>query len=327
MNPFRFYFLLSLLLFFLLVLPCCQLNDLEKNLSPDNSDFLSKVTYLITQEERKAYLELSDSDRAIFEEDFWQRHDPRPDTEENELKIEYFKRMGEANRLFMGEGKQGWLTDRGRIFILFGRPTDKDVRPSGADAFGQASEIWYYGTFPVVFVDSTRSGTYRLITLNLAHLNDLSLAFQSTQRTYQRTPAEKHLDFTLEIGKLDVYENRLEGVILIEVPYTRLWLNARGTMQETILEVSLELRDQGERRVWESRRDFEIELGKKELAKKKGDKFRIEIFFIVEEGLEALHKGKNKVYVTLRNKTGGELVQKAREFSLQQNGHARRLKV
>ena len=50
----------------------------------------------------------------------WHSRDPDPDTEENEFKQEFFERMAYANEHF-SSGKPGRLTDRGRIYIKFGR--------------------------------------------------------------------------------------------------------------------------------------------------------------------------------------------------------------
>src|SRR6202789_1974823 len=47
------------------------------------------VTYIITDEERKAFKQLNtDEEREQFVEQFWLRRDPTPDTVENEYKEE-----------------------------------------------------------------------------------------------------------------------------------------------------------------------------------------------------------------------------------------------
>ena len=85
---------------FLLLLASCTLNKSGKNLDPESKKFLSQVTYVITKEERKIFLNLPPSERKGFIDEFWKRRDPNPDTEENEFKDEYFKRIEEANHLF-----------------------------------------------------------------------------------------------------------------------------------------------------------------------------------------------------------------------------------
>ncbi|MFQ5722258.1 MAG: GWxTD domain-containing protein, partial [Candidatus Aminicenantales bacterium] len=130
--------------------------------------------------------------RAKFLEDFWKRRDPTPGTERNEYKEAYFNRIEEANRLFKGGGRAGWLQDRGRIYILFGPPDERQTNPMGGrpiDAYAdptqmvegrryasgeKPTEVWvYYNLFSslqrphtvrIVFVDTYGTGDYKLAT-------------------------------------------------------------------------------------------------------------------------------------------------------------------
>ncbi len=89
------------------------------------------VIYIITDEERAAFKQLSnDEERDNFIEAFWQRRDPTPDTEENEYKEEHYQRIAYANEHFAA-GVPGWKTDRGRIYIVYGKPDEIDSHPSG----------------------------------------------------------------------------------------------------------------------------------------------------------------------------------------------------
>ncbi len=89
------------------------------------------VIYIITDEERAAFKQLSnDEERDNFIEAFWQRRDPTPDTEENEYKEEHYQRIAYANEHFAA-GVAGWRTDRGRIYIVFGKADEIDSHPSG----------------------------------------------------------------------------------------------------------------------------------------------------------------------------------------------------
>ena len=120
------------------------------------------VLYLIAPEERQAFLNLkTDEEREHFIEQFWQRRDPKPDTEENEFREEYYQRIAHANMTF-GFGKQaGWKSDRGRIYITYGVPDE--VSDEGV------METWQYRNRPVFrgdakfqFVDLNRNGEFRL---------------------------------------------------------------------------------------------------------------------------------------------------------------------
>lgn len=144
-------------------------------------DWLQKdVTYIITDEERKAFKNLStDEERDSFIEQFWLRRDPTPDTQENEYKEEHYRRIAYANEHY-GSGIPGWKTDRGRIYIMYGPADEIESHPSGGsyerpseEGGGSTStypfEIWRYRYIEGIgnevlleFVDPTMSGEYHL---------------------------------------------------------------------------------------------------------------------------------------------------------------------
>ncbi|HEX5431820.1 MAG TPA: GWxTD domain-containing protein [Bryobacteraceae bacterium] len=105
---------------------------LEKELESPYKKWLNEdVVYIITDEERKAFLQLqTDEEREQFIEAFWLRRDPTPDTEENEYKEEIYRRIAYSNEMFTS-GIPGWKTDRGMIYIKYGAPDERDEHPSG----------------------------------------------------------------------------------------------------------------------------------------------------------------------------------------------------
>ncbi len=294
-------------------LSSCRLYNLERKLSPEYADFLSKVRYIITSQERKIFLELPDTEKQAFIDEFWKRRDPDPDTEENEFKIEYFNRIEKADEMFRGEGRPGWLTDRGRIYVLFGPPTDRITYPMGSS--GQnCQEIWYYGNFPVIFVDETCTGHYVLVTLNLEHLHELNMAQARMQRTF---PKEKEfLDFNFSLKKNLVTSERVEGVFALEIPYESIWFSSEGNELKTTLDISLELRAASGQLVWEHKESYPLLMTEEELKAKRKKDYRLEIPFVLTEGLERLRQEKGRVQVILHNRTGGEEVRKTFEFKL-----------
>ncbi len=138
----------------------------DRNVKPElkkvYKDWLEKdVTYIITDDERKAFKKLqTDEEREAFIEEFWRRRDPDPDTEENEYREEYYERIAYANENFAFASLQGWRTDRGRIHILYGPPDE--IRKTAA------GEIWKYrfirgqGGVEFEFVDVSGTGELRL---------------------------------------------------------------------------------------------------------------------------------------------------------------------
>jgi len=107
---------------------------LKQELSSTYKKWLNEdVRWIITPEELSAFKQLSnDEERDQFIEQFWLRRDPTPDTPENEYKEEHYRRIAYANEHFAA-GKPGWMTDRGRIYIVFGPPDEIDAHPSGGD--------------------------------------------------------------------------------------------------------------------------------------------------------------------------------------------------
>ena len=155
--------------------------NVKPELKKAYKDWLDKdVAYIITDDERKAFKKLeTDEEREHFIEEFWRRRDPDPDTDENEYREEYYERIAYANEHY-ASGIPGWKTDRGRIYIMYGKPDELETHPSGGaynresyEGGGSTStypfERWFYRYLPGVgsgveieFVDPTGSGEYRI---------------------------------------------------------------------------------------------------------------------------------------------------------------------
>jgi GWxTD domain-containing protein len=127
------------------------------------------VAYIITDEERTAFLALSsDAERENFIDQFWQRRDPTPGTPENEFRDEHYRRIAYANEHFTGS-VAGWKTDRGRTYIVYGPPDELDDHASGGAASTYPYQQWRYryiegvGTNIIVeFVDRDGTGDYQM---------------------------------------------------------------------------------------------------------------------------------------------------------------------
>jgi GWxTD domain-containing protein len=127
------------------------------------------VRWIITDEELAAWKKLkSNAERDAFMEAFWQRRDPTPDTEENEYKEEHYRRIMYANEHFAA-GVPGWRTDRGRMYIMYGKPDAIDSHPTGGPAETVPFEVWRYRymegigqEIEIQFDDPCRCGEYHL---------------------------------------------------------------------------------------------------------------------------------------------------------------------
>ncbi len=94
---------------------------------------------------------------------FWDERDPTPNTEENELFDEYYRRIAYTNKNF-SHYMEGWRTDMGMVYIILGAPNNVDRHPFEYNT--KPYEIWYYYELnkSFVFVDATGFGDYRLAT-------------------------------------------------------------------------------------------------------------------------------------------------------------------
>ncbi|MGB7294582.1 MAG: GWxTD domain-containing protein [Candidatus Aminicenantales bacterium] len=103
-----------------------------------------EVPYIISPAERDVFLKLrSDRERDLFIEAFWKHRDTNPATEENEFRREHYRRIGHANRYYgRVTPKPGWKTDRGRIYIILGEPTEVQEFEGGGGIHG--TEVWFY---------------------------------------------------------------------------------------------------------------------------------------------------------------------------------------
>lgn len=159
--------------------------DNPRNVKPELKEAYKKwinqdVKYIITKEERRAFMALvTDEERENFIEQFWRRRDPNPDTEENEFREEYYERIAYANERF-ASGIPGWMTDRGRIYITWGKPDSVESHPAGGsydrpayEGGGSTTtypfEIWFYrhldnvgDGIEIEFVDPTGTGEFRI---------------------------------------------------------------------------------------------------------------------------------------------------------------------
>jgi GWxTD domain-containing protein len=154
--------------------------ELIKELGDAYRSWLEDVSYIITDEERQAFLRLqTNEEREQFIEQFWERRNPNPGSPVNEFKEEFYRRIAYANEHF-SSGVPGWKTDRGRIYIMWGPPDSIESHPAGGpyqrppeEGGGFTStypfEVWTYHYLPGIgenvqleFVDPTMTGEYHL---------------------------------------------------------------------------------------------------------------------------------------------------------------------
>ena len=199
------------------------------------------VTYIITPEERSAFLRLqTNEEREQFIEQFWLRRNPDPDSPENTFKEEHYRRIAYTNEHY-ASGIPGWKTDRGRIYIMWGPPDEVDSNPSGGsyerpanEGGGETStypfEDWRYrylegigNNVEIEFVDPTMTGEYHLTMdpsekdallyvpgagLTLAEsmgTSSKTARFNNTDGTHMAQPLGGQPESQSEFSRLDLY--------------------------------------------------------------------------------------------------------------------------
>ncbi len=137
-------------------------------------EYLQKVVkYHLTGEQKSTLEGLSFEGKIRFFEDFWRNSDPDPSTRLNEFKVELFRRFHYANEhysLSMVRRDDGWQTDRGRVYMVYGAPDEIETYPWTPDL--KPFEKWNYfnigsqGAKFFIFQDDTGYGDYRLAHSN-----------------------------------------------------------------------------------------------------------------------------------------------------------------
>ena len=121
---------------------------------------LEALSYIATPQEMDWLRSMPVDQQAAAWEEFWRRRDPSPETQRNEVQLEFFRRVRYAEHHFQGFGP-GWRSDMGRIYIKFGPPDQIESRPPSAT--DPQLEIWYYNQPYRRFVFADREGFGRFL--------------------------------------------------------------------------------------------------------------------------------------------------------------------
>ncbi|OIP60374.1 MAG: hypothetical protein AUK34_06535 [Ignavibacteria bacterium CG2_30_36_16] len=130
----------------------------------DLNKAIKQLVYIATEDEIEKIEETENRDEKVKEYlNFWKKKDPTPQTEDNPIFDEYYRRVFYANEKF-SHYIEGWKTDRGMVFIILGPPNNVDRHPFEFNT--KPYEVWEYYDLnrQFVFVDETGFGDYRLIT-------------------------------------------------------------------------------------------------------------------------------------------------------------------
>lgn len=122
---------------------------------------IRQLRYVATQEQLSHILEgTTDLEKQVRFDEFWKELDPTPGTAANEAFEEYYQRIEKANLLYRST-MEGWMTDRGMVYVINGTPINVERFQS---AEGRSTfERWMYpNRIIVTFEDTMGFGDFRL---------------------------------------------------------------------------------------------------------------------------------------------------------------------
>ncbi len=128
---------------------------------------IEQIEVIATQPElRQIRAVQSDEARRTFLAQFWRGRDEDSDPSRNLVREEFSNRMRYIERYGVG-GMTSWQSDRGRVVLRYGYPSEVDPRPQNQNL--APHEVWYYenvqgqGQALFVFADREATGRYELI--------------------------------------------------------------------------------------------------------------------------------------------------------------------
>ncbi|MCX6639304.1 MAG: GWxTD domain-containing protein [bacterium] len=123
-----------------------------------------ELEYLLPDVDYRLVRGLNTEARRAYLIRFWKGNDSNPATPANEFRALFLTRKQYADDNFDYLNRPGWKSDRGRIYIQYGPPTNIDSHTHDLDA--KPYDIWYYdnvdGGVEFVFVDRQGTGDYKL---------------------------------------------------------------------------------------------------------------------------------------------------------------------
>jgi GWxTD domain-containing protein len=137
------------------------------SLSEDElNDEFRKSQYIASADDRKAYDKLiTVQAKREFLAAFWTGIENGKSGNNGMTRYIYLDRIATANQRYHVMGREGWHTDRGRVYVLFGEADEVERFPSSENA--KPYEIWHFnqieGGVQFVFVDRTGFGEYTLV--------------------------------------------------------------------------------------------------------------------------------------------------------------------
>jgi GWxTD domain-containing protein len=125
-----------------------------------------RAQYVATDPELKTFSQITSAEgRREFLAKFWTEVEVGRMGRSGIPRMAYLQRVSTANQRFRAMSREGWRTDRGRVFIIYSEPDEIERFPSSENS--KPYEIWnYYGIengVQFVFVDRSGFGDFVLV--------------------------------------------------------------------------------------------------------------------------------------------------------------------
>lgn len=290
----------------------CASSGALKQLDPKSRDFISKVRYTITPEERRAFLAQAPEAREPFIEDFWKRRDPTPATPENEYRIEYYNRIERSNKLFSGGGAPGWLQDRGRVYITLGPPDTRITYPRGVTFYGLPTEIWWYGMVAIVFIDEYWNDDYKISPDSAGQIAVITQAQREFNLPREGLPRAGDIHYAAAIAGLEVsiqIADKETARFVLTVPYKSIWMKSGNQALRTTLDVVMKVSDTDGREAWTFTQSYPLDIPESRLKEVLAGDFTV-------EASAPLKPGPYTLSVAVANATDGSKAAVERKFQI-----------
>ncbi len=308
---------------------------LKPPVDSNSQKFLDIIRYLITPQEERIFREMPPEDRGEFIMDFWARRDLDPSTPENEFRSQYYTRLAVADKAFRA-GIPGWMTDKGRIYILLGPPTDvikktmgeksvefsRDQRQLSTNLLEEGTftekptDIWIYNQYPdyfagplrLTFVDYESTGNYKLTTdVEVKPFSMMSpLQSDPDMVKYQwigeiegsESPAIlPFLDYSKSLGAI---QKNKDGTYTVEctfdIPCRTIKYQKKDDGWYYHLELSIEVKFVEEKSSYRENKEIKKHISSENLKRNISGRYTIMQSFFVP-----LNIGKNEIYFSVRD--------------------------
>lgn len=139
---------------------------------------IEQMRYVAEKNEVQRILKAPVEDQKKMFEEFWEAKDPSPGTPVNELMVEYYQRVAFSN-LHFSSLRDGWKTDMGMVYILYGPPSDVQREPynvfarrySGREIHAYENWFYYEVNRQFIFADYNGFGEFYLLNPEAVYLD------------------------------------------------------------------------------------------------------------------------------------------------------------